>query len=1663
MEIGQTMGLSGDDLRKFVEDEKNAAISEKEKERALDLEKAKIAADAEIEKAKLLAGAEKSKFEAEKAKLDADEREKQRADELAKAKLDADERDKLAKAKFDADEKARDRSANLEIEKAKFAAEAEKAKIDADKAKFAAEIERAKINAETDRIRLAAEEKERERVHERETLQQRNEHDLHRMQADTHELDSRGRDTHSLNIRKIKLPMFNEEKDDLDAFLLRFERACETYGVKDEEKSMQLAQLLQGKSLEVYERLPFDEVQSYRSLKEHLMRRFRLTEGGYRRKFRESRIETGETPEQFTDRLRRYLTRWCEMAGFEADYEGLENLIIRDQYFSTCSRDLQMFLKEQGKMNLKQMTEKASNYIDAHGFQSASNSGWKTNKERSNNTSSQHTAPTQDKTQKCDICHRTNHSTSEHRGKPPVNTTNYTDKPKSSACYNCGREGHRAISCKEPKRSGFQKAGAMQIVPEPIQVNATPSTENHNHQCTSSNKKGEVQLSCGCFVPVVAGAWSDNGRIQLEKLKATLNPCCTGKLNGFETHVLRDTGCSTVVVKTSLVKPEQMTGDSELCILIDGAAKRFPTAFVDLDTPYFKGKAKALCMENPIQEIIIGNIPGALDPQNLQYNTVCDKQETNTSENKSVDKTEETVITAETNKDPEPDTGGANSKTAETHKDPETDTGGANSETTQVDSAAAVETRAMVINASKPKHSLKVPEIPGIDIGVDKLKELQVQDESLKKAWEMSKETFREDAKINFVVKNGILYRGYRDGRDGDRRYQLAVPKELRDKVFSLGHETLLSGHRGAAKTVSRISQDFYYPGMFQDLRDRTWSCDVCQRSVSKGSVGKAPMGKLPLIGVPFSVVCVDIVGPLTPPSDGHRYILTIIDQCTRFPEAIPLKDIETATVAEALMSTFSRVGLPDRVHSDCGSQFTSAMMGEVYRLMSIKRTTTAPYNPAGNGIVENFNKTIKNMLKKVAVERPKDWSRYLAPLMFAVRDTVQDSTGFSPFELLYGRTVRTPMTMLKELWTGEVEEPELKTTYQYVLDLRERIEETCALAKEELGKVQTRNQQYYNRRTRNRQLRVGDSVLLLLPTEHNKMLLSWQGPYKVVAKVGDVDYRIEMFSGRIKTFHVNMLKKYYQREEVADNTSTNKQNTAKDNTPDTSTDTSPLQSAAAIACVLEDSGEIEENESTVRDSDTLPLYSVVQKETVDDVQINPTLTSEQKKDIRALLLEYREIFTDIPKVTHLAEHKVLLTQQEPVRCKGYPLPYQLETIINKELDDMLAMGIIERSDAAYASPMVLVKKSDGTYRTCINFKELNKITVFDPEPMMSPDDIFPKLSGSKFYSTFDFCKGYWAIPMEETSKDCTSFITPRGLMRFRVMPFGMVNAGSTYNRMVRKLLDGSKNLESYVDDIIGYSQDWAYHLGILRDLFERVKRANLSLKPSKCKIGFDTVDFLGHTLKSDFIGPQSETVGRILMMTRPQTKRQCRSLLGLVNFYRRYIPDCATLVAPISDLTKSKAPNKVEWGEFQECAFLKLKDILSSEPILKLPDLQKDFVLQTDASNLGIGACLFQEHDGKKHPVLYASKKLLDREQNYSVGEREALAIVWAVSKFHRFLYGRHFILESDHRPLQYLNSTDSKSPRLMRWSLALQPYRYTVKYIRGEDNFCADYLSRC
>ena len=224
----------------------------------------------------------------------------------------------------------------------------------------------------------------------------------------------------------------------------------------------------------------------------------------------------------------------------------------------------------------------------------------------------------------------------------------------------------------------------------------------------------------------------------------------------------------------------------------------------------------------------------------------------------------------------------------------------------------------------------------------------------------------------------------------------------------------------------------------------------------------------MPFMDLPFKRVAVDLIGPITSASDkGHRYVLTLVDYATRYPEAVPLKNIDTETVAEALLDLYSRVGILEEVLSDLGTQFVSECMQEVSRLLSIRRLATTLYYPICNCLTEKFNGTLKKILRRLCIEQPKQWYRFINPLLFAYREVPQAPTGFSPFELLYGRTVRGAMTILNELWTGESESTEIKTSYQYMLELRKRLEETIKLAQEELTKAKSDTRKIMTRKQR--------------------------------------------------------------------------------------------------------------------------------------------------------------------------------------------------------------------------------------------------------------------------------------------------------------------------------------------------------------------------------------------------------------------------------------------------------------------------------------------------------------------------------------------------------------------------------------------------------------------
>lgn len=257
-----------------------------------------------------------------------------------------------------------------------------------------------------------------------------------------------------------------------------------------------------------------------------------------------------------------------------------------------------------------------------------------------------------------------------------------------------------------------------------------------------------------------------------------------------------------------------------------------------------------------------------------------------------------------------------------------------------------------------------------------------------------------------------------------------------------------ISEHFEIKKTLDNISGNVHWPLINQDFRRFVLSCDTCQRTVNKKVNHKAPLERLPIIDVPFACICIDLIGPMNPMSSrGHRYVLTAVNMSIRYSEATPLKRISAEEVPEALFGMYCRMGVPQRLHTDTGSQFTSDLMAAINEMLLVKHTMTSLYHAMGNECVERLNGTIKAMLRKLIHKQPKEWDRYLAPLLFALRDAVYESHGFTLFKLMFGKSCRGPTKILKELWTKEIEENEVKYAYTYMLELVERIEGTCALA----------------------------------------------------------------------------------------------------------------------------------------------------------------------------------------------------------------------------------------------------------------------------------------------------------------------------------------------------------------------------------------------------------------------------------------------------------------------------------------------------------------------------------------------------------------------------------------------------------------------------------------
>ena len=459
-------------------------------------------------------------------------------------------------------------------------------------------------------------------------------------------------------------------------------------------------------------------------------------------------------------------------------------------------------------------------------------------------------------------------------------------------------------------------------------------------------------------------------------------------------------------------------------------------------------------------------------------------------------------------------------------------------------------------------------------------------------------------------------------------------------------------------------------------------------------------------------------------------------------------------------------------------------------------------------------------------------------------------------------------------------------------------------------------------------------------------------------------------------------------------------------------------------------------------------------------------LDESQKEQLKQFLIEFQDVFSknssDIG-FTDLVKHRINTADSKPIKQRPYRIPLAKREAAEKEIQDMLNRGIIEPSNSPWCSPIVMVTKKDGSIRFCCDFRKLNEATIKDCQPLPRIDDTLDALSGSCWYSVTDMRSGYWQCGLEESDREKTAFSIPgSGLWQFRVLCFGLCGAPATFERLVERVLSGLtwKICMVYLDDIIVFSKSFEEHLQNLREVCSRLKTANLKLHPSKCSLFQKEVEFLGHKISEKGVSTDDRKIEAVKNWPTPKNVKDVRSYLGLCSYYRRYVQNFASIAKPLHELTEKG--RKFVWTDKCQEAFDTLKHHLTSSPILGYPKDDSVFILDTDASNVGMGAVLSQNQDGVERVISYFSKTFSKSERNYCVTRKELLAIVNAVKNFHHYLYGRPFLVRSDHGSLRWLMNFKNPEGQLARWLETLSAYDYTIVHRPGRVHCNADSLSR-
>lgn len=1394
------------------------------------------------------------------------------------------------------------------------------------------------------------------------------------------------------------VPPFNEAE--VDKYFAHFERVALTLKWPVEIWTLLLQTVLSGKAQSVYSALTVQQGANYQIVKNTILTAYELVPEAYRQKFRNLRKNDGKTFVEFARDKENAFDRWCT-SEHVMSLAHLRELMLLEEFKNCVSNDVAMYLNDQRVTTLAQAAVCADRYVLTHK---------RTFQPSSSRHDSSHSSQSKGRNQKSSLSNG------------------------AQGCFYCHQGDHFIAVCPVYK----QKYGKF---PQP----SSPKRGSKPSSPKPGSPKGKVPKSSGLVQRNHGGENVDSiyDPFVLEG-KLSFTGC---EADSVPVKMLRDTGSAQSFVLTSVLpfSDDSYCGTDVLVQGIEMGHLKVPLHTVNIQSSLISGNVKvAICSQLPMSGIqfLVGN--DLCGNKVFSLPEVCSTPSETTEVGPGL--SEVFPVSAVTRAQ------AAQPRSSDLCDSfmslenpvalcPDTTVNSAHRSLSTPGGAEPVEAdSASVENV----HSLSLP--------VDRklLKSEQLKDPSLARCRAIADGKGKTASKtVTYYWEDGMLMRKWtplNQELQWKTVYQLVIPARFRPHVLTLAHDHDFAGHLGIKKTYHRVLRYFFWPGLKTDVVRYCRSCHCCQITGKPNqTVPPAPLHPIPVIGEPFERIILDCVGPLPKTKSGHKYLLTIMCSATRYPEAFPLRSLKAKPVIKALLRFFSTFGLPKVVQTDQGSNFLSRLFKQVLKQLSITHITSSAYHPESQGALERFHQTLKSMFRTYCYDSAKEWDDGLPLLLFAVRETTQESLGFSPADLVFGHTVRGPLKLLREQLGCGTTAPKQQNVLEYVSSFRERLHNACACAQKALSSAQDKMKRHFDRKSVSRSFQVGDKVLVLLPVVGSALQAKFSGPYEVLSKLSETDYAIHTPERRRKSrvCHINMLKPYVSRDaEVVE---------------------SDVPVSAAVCAPVLSSYSPEEDGLSFRD---VPVSSprLKNSELLTDL---PTFLSglpdDSVKDVQKVIECYADLFSDAPSQTGILSHDIDVNDHPPIKQHAYRVNPVKRAAMLSEVEYLVDHGLAEPSSSPWSSPCILVPKPDNTFRFCTDFRKVNAITKPDSFPLPRMEDCVDRVGAAKFVTKLDLLKGYWQVPLTSRAAEISAFVTPDNFMQYRVMPFGLRNAPATFQRLMRNVLSGIPNCEAYLDDLVLHSSDWSSHLELLATVFDRLRKASLTLNLAKCEFGKATVTYLGKQVGQGQVRPVEAKIQAIAEFPTPKTKRAVRRFLGMAGYYRNFCRNFSDVVLPLTNLLRDSVD--FVWSADCDSAFQNTKALLSSSPVLSAPDFDVPFKLEVDASATGAGAVLLQEKaDGIDHPICYFSKKFLKHQVNYSTIEKEALALLLALQHFEVYLGSTvaPVVVYTDHNPLVFFSRMKNANQRIMRWSLYLQGFLLEIKYKRGCENILADTLSR-